>query len=249
VRETTAANDTARALKRLAEEETVALIVGLRRSRHRHRGIHEARRAIRRIRSILVFMAPKNAVRVDVLDRKLKTLALELSPLRDAHVAFELAANRAAEGAAREGEPWKDIERRLRRARDGLMKRALAEDHGFRRKIAHAEQIAVELLDLDWRVAASRLRKILARSDARAERAKTRLSRRPSLVAKHRWRRRLRRLRMQVRAIAATGYDDVRLARLVQRLPKVEKAADRIGQRLDERLLIDAIHALPWRAT
>lgn len=244
MREKTAASDTAKALKRLAEAETVTLIVGLRRSRHRHRGIHEARRAIQRIRSILTFMAPTNAVRVDVIDRKLKALALELSPLRDAHVAFELAAQHAAEGTPREGVPWKDVEHRLRRARDGLMKRALGDDHGFRRKIAHAEQIAVELLELDWRVSAARVSKTLARSEARAAKAKARLPRRPSLRAKHRWRRRLRRLRMQVRALAATGHDDAQLERLVRRLPKVEKASDKIGRRLDERLLVDAIHAL-----
>jgi CHAD domain len=237
--------DTGKELERLCAAQMVALIVGLRRSRHRHRGIHEARRAIRRVRSILAFKAAKADARVDSIDRKLRALALELSPLRDAHVAFELAAQRAADVAANDHARWQDIARGLRRARDSLLKQALSDDGAFRQKIASAEEIAAKLETLDWRrLSATRIHKALAQSEARAEKAKSRLRRRPSLPGKHRWRRRLRRLRMQVRALEEAGHADADVVRLKRRLPAIKAQADKIGERLDERLLIEAIHAL-----
>ncbi len=237
--------DTGKELERLCAAQMVALIVRLRKSRHRHRGIHEARRAIRRVRSILAFMPAKAGARVDAVDRKLRALALELSPLRDAHVAFELATRRVVDGTANDHARWQDIERGLRRARAHLLKQALSDDGAFQRKIASAEEIAAELEALDWRrLSAVRIHKTLTQSEARAEKAKTRLRRRPSLREKHRWRRRLRRLRMQVSALEASGHVDADVVRLKRRLPAMKVQADKIGERLDERLLIEAIHVL-----
>ena len=238
-------SDTGQELERLCAAQMVALIVGLRRSGHRHRGIHEARRAIRRVRSILAFVPAKGGASADRIDRKLRALARELSPLRDAHVAFQLAAQRVADDAANDHARWQEIARGLRRARDRLLKKALADDGAFQRKIANAEEVAVELHALDWgRLSPTRVRKTLEQSEARADKAKDRLRRRPSLSGKHRWRRRLRRLRMQIRALEAAGSADADVVRLKRRLPAIEVQADKIGERLDERLLIEAIHAL-----
>ncbi|HVI56262.1 MAG TPA: CHAD domain-containing protein [Luteibacter sp.] len=73
---------------------------------NRHKGIHEARKAIRRLRSLLRLVAPVLGDTIDAIDSRLRRLARGLSALRDAHVVVNTAELAAGEVPT---PPWDDL--------------------------------------------------------------------------------------------------------------------------------------------
>lgn len=248
------------ALKTLAGRELDALLAALADTRSPHRGIHEARKAIRRLRSLLLFGRKPFGAQGAALDAGWKALAMSLSALRDAHVATETASR----VRARVDDPavharWAALRRQLARRRDVLLAAERVADPGFAARRTQVQTLGGQLAALPWEdVDTEVVRKALARSLRRVERAHgVAMAARSTLEQRHRWRRRLRRLRMQwsaLRPLRKAGADAVQSAarELLDWLKAhtdgfaaVSHAADALGREQDLRLLQQALRQLP----
>lgn len=187
----------------LAQEQADLALRSLAQRRHRHGAIHATRKAIRRLRSLLALCRHSLEPEVSVVDRKLKRLASGLSRLRNAHVVV-VTASRLARGDDRD--IWLDVASRLAARRDALLADALSRDPDFARRRAQLGAIAAAVAALPWqRLTNKCLRHGMKRSERRAAKAARTARRKPDPVNRHRWRRRLRRLRMQKQMIQAAG--------------------------------------------
>jgi hypothetical protein len=171
------------------------------RSRERiHSGIHEARKSIRRIRAALDLgranLWPDAA---GVFD-ELKNLCRGLSVVRDAHAVIE-----TLDGLFRQSKD-PDLRTLLRSIRQKLIKRQAAslsgflkQDPGFRRYRVRLRLLRDHAEALPWSaIDATAIRSALARSERRADRVARTAERTRHGQMRHRWRRRLRRLRHQM---------------------------------------------------
>jgi len=171
-------------------------------ARHRHHGIHRARKGIRTLRALLGLLEPAldeaNRVRLRRLDTRLKRVCRGLSPLRDAHVAAVTA------GALRDTaspEERQVLEAALVAHRDGATEEALRQDPAFGSRREAIAVIRQEIGNLPWTALDARAAKrAIKRSRRRTERAERKAHRSPTSPLRHRWRRRLRRLRLQLQA-------------------------------------------------
>lgn len=243
-------------LRAAALDQMQAIAAALAGTTARHRGIHEARKAIRRLRAVLELAHARFGRRAQRLDAGLKALAGSLSALRDAHVVVDLAG-RLARRATDEEERrrWSAVRRRLVVRRQQLLAATLAQDPAFATRLAEVARLETALRRLPWdRLDPEDVRRALARSLRRVERA--RVSATATVEQRHRWRRRLRRLRMQWNALKALrkrepGSDPaVRrlLAWLRRKAPgfrTVSEAVDALGAEQDLGLLRAALEALP----
>lgn len=188
-----------------ADRECRRIVRALADTRHRHHGIHRARKAIRTLRAQLGLLKPAldrpDRERLRRIDGRLKRLCRSLSPLRDAHVAAVTASTlrSAVTPAAR----WA-LEAALVARRDETLENALRQDPGFRDRRQAMAAIRTEVAALPWHGLDERAAKrALRRSRKRAERAEGKARRLPTSPMRHRWRRRLRRLRLQLEAFGA----------------------------------------------
>ncbi|MBB5209689.1 CHAD domain-containing protein [Chiayiivirga flava] len=248
------------ALRTLAMREFDALRAALGDARSPHRGVHEARKAIRRLRSILLL--GRKAFRADgaAIDAGLKALATSLSALRDAHVAAETATRvrrRIEDETARTR--WATLRRQLARRRDALLRSERDADPAFAARGAQVATLADAIAALPWNTLdADTVHRALERSVHRVQRAQAVVAaRRSTLEQRHRWRRRLRRLRMQWNALrtlrkhtsapvaasarASTGWLRDHMGDLAQ----LSQAADALGREQDLHLLQQALRRLP----
>lgn len=225
----------------------------------RHRGVHEARKAIRRLRAVLELAHARFGRRAQRLDARLKTLAGSLSALRDAHVVVDLAG-RLARRATDEEERrrWSAARRRLVVRRQQLLASTLAQDPAFATRLAEVARLETALRRLPWnRLDPEDVRRALARSLRRVERARVSATATAATVEqRHRWRRRLRRLRMQWNALKTLRQrepeSDPAVRRLLAWLRRkapgfrtVSEAVDALGAEQDLGLLRAALEALP----
>lgn len=173
---------------------------------HRHGAIHETRKAARRFRAGLELCAALNSDAIAAADRRVRRIGKKLSPLRDAHVAAETAAAlRTGPLAAH----WRELQQALRQRRDGLLRQVLQDDPAFRRLRRQALHARAELATLDFTpLEAKQLVQALRDSCARLQRAQRAAS---AVYAtsgqRHRWRRRLRRLRQQLDFVQHIAQD------------------------------------------
>lgn len=167
--------------------------------RNRHRAVHQARKAIRRLRSLLALGRAAFGDSFGPIDTRLKRLAHSLSGLRDAHVAAETALA-LADGD--EPHAWREVTLALERRRDAILAQALLKDPAFSARRRRLTRLAVQIAGLPWDQLSQRdLHKALdhaVRRTAKAE-ATAELTRRPADM--HRWRRRARHLRFQLEAL------------------------------------------------
>ena len=248
------------ALRALALQEGQHLLRALGNTRSPHRGVHEARKAIRRWRSILLLGRKPFGEEGKVVDAALKQLATSLSALRDAHVVTETAASlrrRADEDVPRER--WQRLHKQLTLRRNALLRTARTADPGFIARIEQATRIVQAEDALPWSSIDARvLRKALTRSLRRSKHARhTAEAAGATLEQRHTWRRSLRRLRMQWNAIKPLRHasdERVRstirsqLARLKDATPgisELSRAADQLGREQDMALLQYALGNLP----
>jgi CHAD domain-containing protein len=210
-----------------------------------HDAIHEARKAIRRLRAFLALVAPR-LPGVDEADRVLERLGDDLSPLRDAHVAVQTATRLGARLGKR---AWAPAVRRLRARRDDMLREALARDAGFQRRVERVQQVALLLGESDWAaLRAKDLGRGLEASHRRAASAKRRAKRRATRTDLHRWRRRLRKLRMQLEAVASLAPGVAARAAKVSAADDskaLHKLTDALGERLDLEVLRDLLRTMP----
>lgn len=178
----------------------------LRRRTHRHGAIHETRKAARRFRAGLALCATLNGDTVATADRRVRRIGRKLSPLRDAHVAAETAAARRKGPLAAH---WRELQQALRQRRDTLLQQALHTDPAFRRLRHQAQRTAAELAALDFSsLHAPQLLQALRDSAARLRRAqRTASAASATAEQRHRWRRRVRRLRQQLDCLQQIAAD------------------------------------------
>jgi CHAD domain-containing protein len=219
------------ALALLAGRECRGAARALANVKDRHRGVHEARKALRRLKSLLALGAEPFADILPELDRQIAKLATGLSPLRDAHVSAHLAETLAGPGI----EPiWAEAILALEHRRDGHLAAALQKDPRFLGRRHRIRDLCDLIETLPWKAIRRRtIEQALARSERRVAKAERRVRKDPSTANLHRWRRRARRLRMQLdiwrKVLKASGKS-------AHHRSKQDKAAARAMSQLSDAL-------------
>ncbi|WP_445513584.1 CHAD domain-containing protein [Stenotrophomonas sp. 3(2025)] len=232
------------AFRQSALHECAAIAAALSSASDPHPAIHSARKAIRRLRSLLALLQHA-ALDVETADLGLKRLGDGLSRLRDAHVVVEVARHLQERDADRR---WNGVIRMLVLRRDGLLQATLQRDPGFARRLRVLAAVQQQLAVQPWhQLRRGSLRRNLERSWRRVDKAAARAKRDGGAAAVHRWRRRVRRLRMQLdiacdlqlhvhsRSLHASGH----------RYKALHRLSDELGRQQDLRLLRNLVRAMP----
>lgn len=215
----------------LAVRRARLMVQALGQGKDRHRAVHRARKAIRRLRSVLALGREKFGASFDAIDKRLKLLARGLSALRDAHVAAE-AAMVLAQGD--DAAAWQQISAALQHRCDILLAEALRKDPAFAARRRLAASIAEQITDLPWgRLSGNDLCKTLGRSVRRAQKAVDAADSTRSTKDIHRWRRRVRQLRFQIEALQ---YIESSTDRRISCLHDGKKTSARSLGRLTDKL-------------
>lgn len=242
------------ALAAAADRECRRIARALADSRHRHPAIHRARRAIRTLRALLGLLQASlhgaDRAQLQRIDGRLKRLCRSLSPLRDAHVATLTAAalDEATPTAMRD-----TLAVLLALQRDAATRAALLRDPGFTGRRHAISALREATAGLPWATLdAHTVRQAIERSHRRVERAARRAENSPTALLRHRWRRRLRRLRLQLEAFdALPGADDGGRAAKASARHALKRQTDRLGQLQDVQLMcrlarqLDAVRGDP----
>jgi hypothetical protein len=166
-----------------------------------HAGIHEARKAIRHVRATLRLGGKELGADVGATLEELGKTCESLSEIRDANVVvetLEMLAAKAADGKQRA------LLRRVCKAftvrRASKLAALLADDPAMVRRRAQLRQLRDSIAALAWAdLSALRVQAALARTARRARRLGRRAHDSHNGALRHRWRRRLRRLRHQLK--------------------------------------------------
>lgn len=233
------------AARELLRRDGLAVLEALAATLDRHDAIHAARKAIRRMRALLALLDEDDFCLARD-DLALRRLGKGLSYMRDAHVVVETAARlQTLDGTVE----WRAILDALMARRERILQRALGGDPEFARRSAVVEQVMSHMQQQPWeRLRRSGVRAALARSERRVVKAAARAADDGDDEAVHRWRRRARRLRMQLDAAHVLGtlhghvHGDGAVARKAKALHKV---SDRLGWMQDLRLLRNLVRNLP----
>ena len=224
-----------------------------RRGRQRHAGIHEARKAARRFRSVLVLGTAAAQTAAAEAAAAIRLVCKRLSRLRDAHVVSELAS---AGPAGLDAASVNLLRRRLKQVRDELAEDVLRRDPELRRKRRQVHKARTAMQAEAWPVlSAEEVLLALRRSAARVHKAQRDAHKADSLALRHRWRRRVRRLRVQLQILAEIGHDKAWprttraaakwiLAEAADSMPSVDELralGDALGQQQDRVLLRTAV--------
>lgn len=224
----------------------------------RHTGVHEARKAMRRLRSVLAFGRGVFGDAWRALDRAVRRHNRALSRLRDAHAVLGSAARLRRESDAGLHADWSLAIKPLRQQRDRLLTRSLREDPD----LGAYRQVLICMIEdvtaLPWsQLRAEQVERGLKISLKRVAEAEREARRRPDAERRHGLRRRLRRLRMQWNAVRALARSAERpelarcmrgvLKRLHGDLPKrsqLQRRSDALGWEQNLRVLDEALRDL-----
>lgn len=166
-------------------------------SKDRHKGIHQARKAIRRVRSLLRLAEPALEAAADDIDIRLRRSVRSLRALRDSHAALAVA-QRVFE-CETDG-IWLTVVPLLTERRDGLLTKALQKDPRFRRRRRDLGALAERLALMDWDdVTDDAIAQGLVRSELEERCAWAKALSDATLVGLGIWRRRVRRLQTQLK--------------------------------------------------
>ena len=212
------------ALRRLAEGELLQAIDCLRRKAgHLHKGVHLARKSIRRVRSLLALAGPVLGPGAEALNQYLSGINQSLSSLRDAQALVEAIDHFSARNR---NEKWLAVLGRARnsavQARMEALKAQRALDPGFEQVQGLLIQTAAALLELPW----DELDEVALKAAFARSRKKTRKASLSAVATEddedwHRWRRKARRQTQQHRLLAEVGirttvrHDDKAMAELL----------------------------------
>ena len=248
------------ALESFSLAQTLAITCALQRRKDAHKGIHEFRKAIRRLRSVLLLGGSLFGELGMTIDAFLRRLCRSLSALRDAHVAIE--QTRLHSGNASDVELkalWKRISKMLVDAQARLLRHTWLKDPRFGRRQLRVEKMHAAILKLPWAtLEATTVCAEVNKTRKRVDRAARRAEEKPTLLHRHRWRRRLRRHRMQIMALATMlddgslpatvdGIDRIAhvIAHHVARVKHFKQRIDALGAELDLQILRTALRRLP----
>ena len=214
--------------------------------------VHEARKAIRRLRSLLG-LCEARLDGVENVDGRLRALGRGLSALRDAQFSVDTAARMAHRHGA---DVWQPAVDRLEARRLKIVAAALAKDPGFARRRARLEKIGAEMDRWDWTgISEASIHRALRASEKRVTRSEKRAHKDPVADNLHRWRRRVRRLRMQLEVVTRVLGDaasDAGRSSARHRAKVMHRLTDRLGQRQDLEVLLGLVkpmRELPGKAT
>ncbi len=227
------------ALRDYALAELDAALAGLGwRGGRIHAGVHRSRKALRRVRAALALGTQTLGPGAPLLDRELRRLNDALSVLRDAQALVEVLDRQIAKGRQPEIEV---LLRRARRVAATARARAAAEQAPT---VAECRSLLLVLRAglqaLPWAsVNEPGLHEAIAHSTARIAKAHARVHAAQDDEDWHRWRRRMRRLSQQLRALKAAGV-------AVAAPPLFDKClAEQLGVAQDLRLLIEHCGRFP----
>ncbi|MBM4221976.1 MAG: CHAD domain-containing protein, partial [Gammaproteobacteria bacterium] len=223
------------ALKELALHELTAAREQLARSgSDRHEGVHQARKALRRIRAALALGRKPLGGRGKRLDADLASLCRGLSPLRDAEALVETLQRLVATAPETLRGELPELIRQARDRRDQRLGMVLDRDPGLKRRRARLKALAARLARLDWaQIDQQSVAAAVAHSERRLGSARERIVRHPGEDDRwHTLRRRLRRLHQQhnlLRRIAPAWPADMHAT---------SEEATRLGEAQDDVLLL-----------
>ena len=199
-----------------------------------HEGVHQARKSLRRTRAVLALGAPVLGPGADLLDREIRRVNRGLSQMRDAQALVETLDRVSARNKAPEVAP---VLRRARRtaaqARAESARRELADDPGLAHKRMLLGTLRAALPALPWdSLTETRVRDALDAGLARVDAADAQARATGRDTDWHRWRRRVRRLSQQHRALG--DRIDLGVAK-----KRVKSLAIELGEAQDYALLRD----------
>jgi CHAD domain-containing protein len=224
------------ALARLVAALSRMIGQGLSRKHGRHDGVHRARKAIRSLRAILALAGETLGEQAAPIDRSLQQLARSLSALRDAHVAVATARSLAV---GDEAQAWLDVAARLHARSERQLAQELERDPGFRARRARHARMSKALAALPWdQVERRTLDRALIRSELCVTKAERKAKTRMTAARLHRWRRKVRRLRMQVDIMRRIEACNESLRKMQEeRIGALKKCTDLLGRRQDLEVL------------
>jgi len=235
-------------LAALARKECKAVAKALGNRKDRHRGIHEARKAIRRLRSLIALVSDAVGHETAKIDVALRNQAKRLSALRDSQVVVVMAEKLAVGDDTGE---WAIAAQVLAVQRDLLLETELGKDPAFARRIAAIADIAIVFDKLRWkRISQKSLQQSIKKSQRRVNKSEHDAAEQRTPASLHRWRRRVRRLRLQLDAVNALNrLAGVKIQAGEAHKNKSTKAlvrlADQLGWRQDIQVLRAALKTFP----
>jgi CHAD domain-containing protein len=180
------------------------------RGRHPHAAVHEARKAVRRFRSVAALCRSVAPEQLPQAGLRIRGIGKKLSRLRDAHVVTETAATQRR--LSTDAQSWRLAQQALKTARDALRQQMLEEDPGFGLLRKRARRTARQLRDMDFgALDGQAILLALRRSAARMRKAESDAKDKPRATVRHRWRRRVRRLRLQLECLQQIADDEYTL--------------------------------------
>jgi len=200
-----------------------------------HEGVHQARKSLRRTRATLALGAAVLGPGAELIDREVRRVNRRLSKMRDAQALVETLDRLIGKAKPPEALP---VLRRARRtaaiARVESARRELASDPGLARKRALLVTLRAALPALPWdALTETRVRDALGAGLVEIDVAGARARATGRDDDWHRWRRRVRRLSQQHRAVGSQIVD-INAAR-----KRVKTLAELLGEGQDYALLHD----------
>lgn len=244
------------ALRRLALAYAAQIDVQLARAgRGYHEGVHRARKAMTRLRALLV-LAHTASKSTTPIERRVRTVAHSLSRLRDAQAACNMACNLSEASRDNDGRAtWRAAIDALETHRDELLVAALRADPEFAERRKRISILRTALEEYDWSAvsrndAETALEKSLRRARRAHKRAHT-----TAQAPRHRLRRRTRRLLLQIELLRKIAHD-AKLRHAAKQARKLiahesihrrrrKRLVDALGDERDLRMLLRILRHVP----
>jgi CHAD domain-containing protein len=236
------------ALETLVSKECHTLQRALTARKDRQKGIHDARKSCRRLRSALPLL-PSSAS-TEALDQSLRDLLHSFAPLRDAYMATRTARLLATHHQTRMTPSiLHDLDERAERT----LNTALDDDPDWRDRRAEAHRIIPALKALPWRaIHTSSARKTLKKAKRKMKKARGEAQAQRTPEDFHRWRRRARKLRYQLQwlrnARRDAGMKKTKTKAYGDRARQLRSLTDQLGWRQDFQIFMQAVERLPDNA-
>ncbi len=194
----------------------------------------------------MLALLERSELDLDRADAVLQRLGDSLSDMRDAHVVAEAGERLQTEHPEVQMGPACGA---LQRRSERVMRNELSKDPSLGRRRKQLADAALWLDALPWHaVKASDIKAGLLHSERRARKAQKRAAHDNSPENVHRWRRRVRRLRMQLEALPELGLKASVLADALHGSGKTKalhKVSDQLGWQQDLRMLRNLVRPMP----
>ncbi|WP_425510272.1 CHAD domain-containing protein [Xanthomonas bonasiae] len=178
-------------------------------------------------------------------DQRLRRIGKGLSALRDSHVVVDSARWMEKK---RQGLPWGALLRRLEVRREHVLAAELLKDPGFLRRRTAVQKVAELLRMQPWaEVKADAIWAGYKRSARRLVKAQKKAAGSEDAEVLHRWRRTVRRLRMQIEAMQRLGMDVSsagKAKKAVGNAKVLRQLSDSLGRRQDLRMLRNLVRGM-----